>query len=593
MNSLLLAAICFAGYLIAYHTYGRYLGKKIFKLSPVAKCPSTELRDDIDFIPAKKEVLFGHHFTSIAGTGPIVGPAIAIIWGWVPAVVWVVFGAIFMGAVHDFGSLVVSMRAKGRSIGDLVSDLINPRVRQLFLWIIFFELWIVVAIFALIIAILFTLYPQAVIPVWLEIPIALWLGYMVYKRRKNPVVLGIVAVIIMYITVVIGAYWPLNMPGMFGLSPIMVWMVILFIYAFIASTLPVQQLLQPRDYINGHQLIVALALLCLGVIVAHPTFVAPALNASPEGAPLIIPMIFVVVACGAISGFHSLVSSGTSSKQCDLETNAKFVGYGGMLMEGGLSVLVIVACGAGLGLGLAIEGGEILKGTAAFTHHYASWAAAAGLKSKLDAFVIGSANLLASYGIPLKIAVTIMGVFIVSFAATTLDTATRIQRYVISELGTSWGAKPITGRYVATFFAVITAMVLAFYSGDGKGAMTLWPLFGTVNQLLAGLALLVLTIYLLRKKLPIWIAFIPFIFMVVMDGWAMLINIRSFSSTGKTFLLVMSVIIFVLMLWMIAEAIAASRFLERKAGVEPFPTFSTPRAKRAKPSKRTKRSKRR
>ncbi len=593
MNSLLLAAICFAGYLIAYHTYGRYLGKKIFKLSPVAKCPSTELRDDVDFIPAKKEVLFGHHFTSIAGTGPIVGPAIAIIWGWVPAVLWVVFGAIFMGAVHDFGSLVVSMRAKGRSIGDLVSDLINPRVRQLFLWIIFFELWIVVAIFALIIAILFTLYPQAVIPVWLEIPIAVWLGYMVYKRGKNPVALGIVAVIIMYITVVIGAYQPLNMPGMFGLSPIMVWMVLLFIYAFIASTLPVQQLLQPRDYINGHQLIIALALLCLGVIVAHPTFVAPTLNASPAGAPLMIPMIFVVVACGAISGFHSLVSSGTSSKQCDLETNAKFVGYGGMLMEGGLSVLVIVACGAGIGLGYTLKGGEILTGTAAFTQHYASWAAAAGLKSKLDAFVIGSANLLESYGIPMKIAITIMGVFVVSFAATTLDTATRIQRYVISELGTSWGAKPITGRYVATFFAVITAMVLAFYSGDGKGAMTLWPLFGTVNQLLAGLALLVLTIYLLRKKLPIWIAFIPFIFMVVMDGWAMLINIRSFSSTGKTFLLVMAILIFVLMLWMIAEAIAASRFLERKAGVEPFPTFSTPRAKRAKPSKRTKRSKRR
>lgn len=594
MNSLLLAAICFAGYLIAYHTYGRYLGKKIFKLSPVAKCPSTALRDDVDFVPAKKEVLFGHHFTSIAGTGPIVGPAIAIIWGWVPAVLWVVFGAIFMGAVHDFGSLVVSMRAKGRSIGDLVSDLINPRVRQLFLWIIFFELWIVVAIFALIIAILFGRYPQAVIPVWFEIPIAVWLGYMVYKKRKSPLAFGIAAVIIMYITVVIGAYQPLNMPGMFGLSPIMVWMVILFIYAFIASTVPVQQLLQPRDYINGHQLVVALALLCLGVIVAHPTFVAPTLNASPEGAPLIIPMIFVVVACGAISGFHSLVSSGTSSKQCDLETNAKFVGYGGMLMEGSLSVLVIIACGAGLGLGLAIEGGEILKGTAAFTHHYASWAAAAGLGSKLDAFVIGSANLLESYGIPIKIAITIMGVFIVSFAATTLDTATRIQRYVISELGTSWGVKPITGRYVATFFAVITAMVLAFYSGDGKGAMTLWPLFGTVNQLLAALALLVLTIYLLRKKLPIWIAFIPFLFMVVMDGWAMLRNIRDFNATGKTFLLVMAVIIFVLMLWMIAEAIAASRVLERKAGVEPFPTFSTPRTKkRAKPSKRTKRSKRR
>jgi carbon starvation protein len=593
MNSLLIAAICFAAYFLAYHTYGRYLGKKIFKLNPVAKCPSTALRDDVDFVPAKKEVLFGHHFTSIAGTGPIVGPALAIIWGWVPALIWVVFGSIFMGAVHDFGSLVVSMRAKGRSIGDLVSDLINPRVRQLFLWIIFFELWIVIAIFALIIAILFGMYPQAVLPVWLEIPIAVWLGYLMYKKGKNPLTFGIVAVIIMYITVVIGAYLPLNMPGMLGLSPIMIWMILLFIYAFIASTLPVQKLLQPRDYINAHELMVAFGLLALGAIVAHPVFVAPALNVSPEGAPFsMIPMIFVIVACGAISGFHSLVSSGTSSKQCDLETNAKFVGYGGMLMEGSLSVLVIVACGAGLGLGLAIKGGEVLTGTAAFKQLYASWSAVGGLAAQLNAVVTGSANLMASYGIPLKIAITIMGVFVVSFAATTLDTATRIQRYVIAELGASWKAKPITGRYVATFLAVITAMILAFYSGDGKGALTLWPLFGTVNQLLAALALLVLTIYLLRKKVPTWIAFLPFLFMVIMDGWAMLINIRIFNETGKTFLLVMAIIIFVLMLWMIAEAIAASRVLERKAGVEPFPTFSTTRTKRPKRAK-AKRTRRR
>ena len=573
MNSLLLAIICFVLYIVAYYTYGKYLGEKIFNLNPDAKVPSSELRDDIDFVPTRKEILFGHHFTSIAGLGPILGPAIAIIWGWVPALIWVVFGSIFMGAVHDFGSLVVSMRAKGRSIGDILSDLINPRVRQLFLWIIFFELWIVIAIFALIIAILFVFYPQAVFPVWLEIPIAVWLGYMIYKKGKKPAPLAIAAVIVMYVTVIIGAYLPLKMPGMFGLSGIMVWMIILFIYSFIASTLPVQKLLQPRDYINAHQLFVVFALLFIGAIWAHPTVVAPAIDVSPKGAPMIIPMIFVIIACGAISGFHSLVSSGTSSKQCSNETDCRFVGYGGMLMEGTLSVLVVVACGAGLGLGLAIKGGEVLTGTAAFTHHYASWAAAAGLKSKLDAFVIGSANLLESYGIPMKIAITIMGVFIVSFAATTLDTATRIQRYVISELGASLNVKPITGRYTATFIAVVTAMILAFYTGDGKGALALWPLFGTVNQLLAGLALLVLTIYLLRKQISVKVAFIPFIFMVVMDGWAMLINIGKFATTGKIFLLIIAICVFVLMLWMIAEALIAARVLERKAEVEPFPTF--------------------
>ncbi len=574
MNSLVLAIICFAAYIVAYHTYGKYLGQKIFKLDPDAKVPSSELRDDIDFVPTKKEILFGHHFTSIAGLAPIVGPAIAIIWGWVPALIWIVFGSIFMGAVHDFGSLVVSMRAKGRSVGDLVNDLINPRVRQLFLLIIFFLLWIVIAIFALIVALLFAFYPSAVLPIWFEIPIAVWLGHMIYKKGKNPAPLAIAAVIVMYITVIIGSYLPIKMPGMFGMSSVMVWMCILFIYCFIASTLPVQTLLQPRDYINAHQLYVVFVLLFIGAIWAHPTVVAPAVNLSPKGAPMIIPMLFVTIACGAISGFHSLVSSGTSCKQISNETDARFVGYGSMLMEGSLSVLVIVACGAGLGLGLAVKGGEVLTGAAAFTHQYASWAVMTGLKARIDAFVLGAANLLASYGIPMKIAITIMGVFMVSFGATTLDSATRIQRYIITELGASWKVKPMTGKYTATFIAVATGIILAFYSGDGKGALVLWPLFGTTNQLLAGLTLMVITIYLLRKKRSIITAVIPFIFMVVMDGWAMLINIKQFAATGKIFLLVLAVIIFGLLIWMIAETLIATKVMEKDSEAEPFPTFT-------------------
>ncbi|UCH22815.1 MAG: carbon starvation protein A [Deltaproteobacteria bacterium] len=574
MNSLILAIICFVGFIIAYHTYGKYLGQKIFKLDPDAKVPSSEMRDDIDYVPTNKHILFGHHYTSIAGLAPIVGPGIAIIWGWVPALIWIVFGSIFLGAVHDFGSLVVSMRAKGRSVGDLVSDLINPRVRQLFLLIIFFLLLIVIAIFALIIAILFGMYPQAVFPVWLEIPIAVWLGYMVYKRGKSHATFAIIAVAIMYLTVIIGAYLPIKMPAMLGMSTIMIWMIILFIYSFIASSLPVQTLLQPRDYINAHQLFVVFGLLFIGAIWAHPTVVAPALNVSPKGAPPIIPMLFVVIACGAISGFHSLVSSGTSSKQCSNERDCRFVGYGGMLMEGSLSVLVIVAVGAAIGLGLVVKGGEVLTGAAAFTHHYESWGAAAGLASNLDAIVQGMSNLLVSYGIPKKIAVTIIGVFIVSFGATTLDSATRIQRYIISELGASWKVKPITGRYSATFIAVATAMVLAFYSGDGRGGMVLWPLFGATNQLLAGLTLMVLTIYLLRKKRSIMPAVIPFIFMVVMDGWAMLINIKNFATTGNIFLLVLAVIIFGLLVWMIVETLIAAKVLGKDSEVEPFPTFT-------------------
>ena len=554
MNTLVMCVVVFVLYLLAYHTYGKFLAKKIFNLDPNRTVPAVEFNDGVDYVPTKKEVLFGHHYTSIAGLGPIVGPAIAIIWGWVPALLWVVFGSIFAGALHDFGSLVVSIRNKGQSIGELATGLISPRVRTLFLLIIFFELWIVIAIFALIIAILFAWYPQSVFPVWFEIPIAVWLGYMVYRKGKSVTGLAIVAIILMYITIIIGAYWPLKMPAMFGLSPIMVWMVILFVYAFIASTLPVTTLLQPRDYINAHELIIMLGLMFLGVIVAHPTIVAPAFNLHAKGAPPVWPFLFVVIACGAISGFHSLVSSGTSSKQLANENDAQFVGYGSMLMEGTLSTLVIAAVAGGLGMALVVKG-QTFTGVEAFTQHYASWAAAAGLKSKLSAVIYGAANMMEAYGIPKAIAITIMGVFMVSFASTTLDTATRVQRYIVSELTTDWNLDFLSGRYVATFIAVASAMVLAFYSGDGKGALKLWPLFGTVNQLLAALSLLVITVYLARKGKSLIYSGIPLIFMLFMTGWAMILNLKKFYMKGNWFLFIIGLIVFLLEIWMVIESI--------------------------------------
>ena len=554
MNTLLMCVIVFVLYIIAYHTYGKFLAKKIFNIDPNRKTPAVEFNDGVDYVPTKKEILFGHHFTSIAGLGPIVGPAIGVIWGWVPAILWVLFGSIFAGAVHDFGSLIVSVRNKGQSIGELATGIISPRVRTLFLLIIFFELWIVIAIFALVIAILFVWYPQSVFPVWIEIPIAMWLGYMVYKKNGNVTLMTIVAVIAMYATIVIGAYWPLKMPGMLGLNAIEVWMIILFIYSFIASTMPVTQLLQPRDYINAHQLIIMLALIFIGVIVAHPAIVAPAFNVHAKGAPPVWPFLFVVIACGAISGFHSLVSSGTSSKQLANERDAQFVGYGSMLMEGTLATLVIAAVAGGLGMALVVKG-QTLTGVAAYTQHYATWAAAAGLKSKLDAVIIGSSNLMESYGIPSAIAITIMGVFMVSFAGTTLDTATRVQRYVVSELTTDWHLDFLSGRYVATFIAVISAIVLAFYSGNGKGALALWPLFGTVNQLLAALALLVITVYLAKNGKSIIYSGIPLVFMLFMTGWAMVLNLEKFFSKGNWFLFIIGLIVFILEIWMVIESV--------------------------------------
>ncbi len=556
MNSLLLMVIMFVGFLIAYHTYGRFLGKKIFKLAADFTCPSHELQDDLDFVPTNRHVLFGHHYTSIAGLGPIVGPAIGLIWGWIPAAIWVFFGSIFLGAVHDFGALVVSLRHDGRSIGDISGNLITPRVRILFLLIIFFLLLLVIAVFALIIAILFTMYPQAVIPVWFEIPLAVWVGYMIYKKNANILTIGIIAIILLYVSVIVGAYVPVDLAalGMSAKAVLVTWIVILFVYAFIASRLPVQVLLQPRDYINSHQLFVALGLLALGVLVAHPQITAPVYNASPEGAPPIWPFIFVVIACGAISGFHSLVSSGTSSKQCYSENDAKFIGYGSMLMEGVLSTLVIVACAAGLGMGLDTDAGT-LTGLDAYSHHYASWAAASGLGAKLHAFVKGSANLIGSYGIPMEITITIMGVFLVSFAATTLDTATRLQRYIVGELGQACNVPALGGKTVGTLVAVITAFILAFYNGSGKGALTLWPLFGTANQLLAGLALLVITVYLARKKIATVFTFIPMLFMIIMTGWAMIMNLNTFYTSGNILLFVIGLCILLLEIWMIIEAL--------------------------------------
>jgi len=552
----------FLAYLVAYHTYGKFLARKIFKLDSKRVTPAHELRDDVDYLPAKKEVLFGHHFTSIAGLGPIVGPAIAIIWGWVPAALWILLGPIFIGAVHDFSALVISMRNKGVSIGELTAGLVNPRTRTLFHLIIFFELWIVIAIFALIMGILFKMYPQSVFPVWMEIPIAIWMGYMIYKKGASLTWTAIAAVILMYITVIIGAYWPLKMPSLWGYSPVVIWLLILLVYSYFASTLPVWTLLQPRDYINAHELIIAMALLFIGAIIAHPPIVAPAVNAHPAGAPPLWPFIFVVIACGAISGFHSLVSSGTSSKQIDDETHAQFVGFGGMLMEGSLSVLVIVACAAAIGIAYKTKAGQILTGAAAWNAHYASWQAAAGLGSKLNAVIVGSANLMNSYGIPLIIGSTIMAVFLVSFAGTTLDTATRIQRYVIGEFCRDIGLPALSNRWVATFIAVFSAFLLAFAQKGGKGALILWPLFGTVNQLLAGLALLVATVYLARLKKPIWFAGLPMAFMLIMTGWAMVLNIQKFAKTHNTLLLVVGLIVFALEIWMIIEAvIALKRYL--------------------------------
>lgn len=554
MNSLLLAIICFSIYLLAYHTYGKFLYKKIFGLRQDRLTPAHKAQDGIDFVPTRKDVLFGHHFTSIAGTGPIVGPAIGVIWGWLPAILWVVIGPILIGAVHDMGALVISIRSDGKSIAEVIGRTISPRVKKLFFIIIFFELWIVIAIFALIIAVLFSIYPNSVLAVWIEVPIAIWVGSRVKRSNANLLNLSLVGVSLMYGAVIIGTYLPIEMPQLLGINPMLIWMLILFAYATIASVMPIDRLLQPRDYLNSHQLLIAMGLLTAGLLISHPPLVAPTILPSPEGAPSMLPFLFVIIACGAVSGFHAIVSSGTTAKQLNHETDSLFVGYGSMLFEGVLAVLVIIACTAGLGMGVINTDGVFLSGTAAFTDHYASWSSANGLGAKLSAFIEGASNMITTLGISRGIAVTIMGVFVVSFAATTLDTATRIQRYVVAELAETVTIHPLTKRWPATFLAVGTAMGLAFYTGNGKGAMALWPIFGAVNQLLAGLALLAITSYLVHTNRPLWITIFPMFFMLSMTFWAMIENILNLWSKGNIFLPILSVFILILQCWMLTES---------------------------------------
>jgi carbon starvation protein len=559
MDVLLIMLVAFAGYIAMYRLYGQYIGKKIFALSQANRPPSEEFEDGVDYVPTRKEIIFGHHFTSIAGTGPIVGPAIAIIWGWVPALIWVFVGSVVMGAVHDFGALIISMRNQGKSISDYTAKYINNRTRFMFFLIVFLELWIVIAIFGLIIAIIFAMYPQSVIAVWIEVPIAIALGYLIYRKGGNVTTLSIYAILAMYFFVFLGPYLPVKMPAVAGIPATGVWTIILLAYGFIASILPVTTLLQPRDFINSHQLVIAMTLIVLGVLFSALTgrleIVAPALQTTPAQAPAMWPFLFITIACGAISGFHALVSSGTSAKQVRSENDSLFVGYGAMLTEGALATLVIIAVAAGIGMGYTTKAGETLTGVAAWTTHYASWAAADGLGSKITAFVNGSANMIMTLGIPKQFTLAIMAVFVASFAGTTLDTATRIQRYVLSELFTSLRLNFLSGKYIATFIAVGTAMVLAFATGtSGNGAMKLWPLFGAVNQTLAALALIVITVYLKARGGMKWlVAGIPAVFMAVMTLWATVVNQLDFGRAHNPLLQAINLIIIVLAAWIVVE----------------------------------------
>ena len=569
MNSIYLAIIGLGIFYLGYKFYSSYISKHIYALDEDLKTPAHEFQDDIDYVPTKKHILFGHHYTSIAGAAPIIGPCIAAYWGWLPALAWVVLGTVFMGAVHDFGALVMSLKEKGRSVADITGNLINSRARLMFLIFVLLLTWLVLAVFAMAISGLFTAVPTAVLPVNIEIIIAMIIGYLIYKKKIDALVPSLIALAILYIFVYIGTFTPLTLP--FADSN-KAWIIMLFMYSSIASLLPVWFLLQPRDFINSHQLIVGLGLLFLGIFIAAPVVDAPAIRLSTEaGAPPIFPMLFVTIACGAISGFHGLVSSGTTSKQVNKLKDARFIGYGGMIGEGILALASTLAAVAGIALvsqcNLPSVGHvENLN----WAVYYDSWSHAAA--NKATAFVLGGGALIEQLGLPHNLAKTLMAVLVISFAATTLDTATRIQRFIISEIGGATKIHFLTNKYIATAIAVIPAITLALWSvpdpvtGELKKAgWILWPIFGASNQMLAALILMVLTIYFYKKGKNILPLLLPMIFVMSIALISLTMKAQQFLNQGNNLLFGLNCILLGLIVWMISEGLLMFRKLKQNS----------------------------
>ncbi len=543
MQSVLIVVLGLAGMSFGWFVYSKFIAEKIYRLDPDFVTPAHELRDGNDFVPTNKYVLWGHHFTSIAGAAPIVGPAIAVYWGWLPAVLWVTFGTIFFAGVHDFGAIWASARNKGKSIGALSKDVIGVRTRSLFMVVIFLLLLMVNAVFGVVIASLFISTPTSVFPAWAAIAVALVVGQLLHRNFKLSL-LSIVGIVALYTSVYVGSLLPIQLPEpMFGLAANANWLIILFTYAAIASTLPVWMLLQPRDYINGLQLIIGLLLLYGAVFLTLPEITAPAINTELDAmAPSIVPLLFVTIACGAVSGFHGIVSSGTTSKQLDKEPDARFVGYLGAVGEGTLALITIVSVS-----------GITLAATTEMWHDIYFAYGQAGAPT----FVQGGAELLRQgWGIPTAVTTTLLATMVVLFAATTMDTGVRLQRYIIQEWGEIYGLPILNNRVLATLIAVGSCLFLAFGAGgaSGSGGLVIWPLFGSTNQILAGLTLLVISVMLIKLGRPARYTLIPMAFVMTTSTWAALLKLIEWYQAGNWLLVGIDLVVIVTSVLVILES---------------------------------------
>ena len=556
MSPIVAAALAFLGYVLAYRVYARFLSQRLFRLDPEAVTPAHALRDGVDYVPARPAVLFGHHFASITGLAPMLGPAIAVIWGWLPALLWVVLGACLVGCVHDFSALVISVRHRGMSVGQVAETLLGPRGRTLFHFIIFFGVALAMGVFVLVIAMLFEQVPDAeagtpgystaVLPSSLLMVVALVCGYLLYRKQ-----LPLAPVIAVGFAVELVSIWlGMELPTM-GISverwpAAGEWMWILLAYAFLASVLPVWALLQSRDFLNSLLLYLGLGLAYAGFFALGPAFAAPAIVTDPEGAPPLLPFVFITIACGAASGFHGLVSSGTTAKQLDKETHARPIGYGGMIGESLLGLLAVLACTAGF------------SSPGLWHEHYASWDAAQGLTDKIGAFISGTSSFVTTLGLSEPLARALISMVVVSFALTTLDSATRLLRFNVEEIGASFKLPGFQNRYLSTVIACGAIAFFSFYEVDGRPAgIALWALFGTTNQLLAGLTLTLVSLYLRQKGRTTWPTALPAVFIMTSTLAAMVVNLRTFAPGGAkpdAILCAVGGLLLLLGLWLLVEA---------------------------------------
>lgn len=521
MNALWLVIIGIVVFIAAYATYGAWLAKE-WGVDPSRKTPAHEINDGVDYVPAKPAVLMGHHFASIAGAGPINGPIQAAIFGWVPVLLWIIIGSIFFGGVHDFGSLFASARHKGKSIGEVINVNMGHKGMQLFSLFAWLTLLLVVAAFTNIVANTFVAVPAAASTSLMFIALAIVFGYAVYRKGMSLGIGTVIGVVLLFTMVWLGNVFPLVLS-------LNTWIIILMIYIFIASTAPVWILLQPRDYLNSFLLYAMIAGAVLGIVIARPEIQLAPVTAFNVNGQWMFPMLFVIVACGAISGFHSLVGSGTTSKQLDNEKDAKVIGYGAMLIEGVLAIIALITA-AYVTQG---ELGELLKG------------------GPVNVFSNGVGSFMANFGIPFAIGKSFVALAVSAFALTSLDTATRLARFIFQEFFDKPGAtkqNPLSNMYVSTGITVLIGGYLAT-----GGFTKIWPIFGSANQLLAGLSLLAVAVWLKKSGKNYHMITAPMIFMIVVTLTALVFLIQKNFAAGNYILVIFPVLLFILAIILAVE----------------------------------------